>query len=241
MRIDQLLHQQGLAPSRHRAQAMVMAGQVLVNDERVKKPSQCFPPSAQIRLKGLDHPYVSRGGLKLEQALKEWEINPSGKICVDIGASTGGFTDCLLQHGASRVYAFDTGTHQLHFRLRKDPNVIAQENFNVRYLKKQDISEAIDLIVIDVSFISLTLIIPPLLRAIDGPWQVLMLVKPQFEAKRSQVGKGGIVRDEKIHRATLEKIIKFVKTEGLEVQGWSPAALKGQKGNQEFFVLARRK
>jgi 23S rRNA (cytidine1920-2'-O)/16S rRNA (cytidine1409-2'-O)-methyltransferase len=241
VRIDQILCSQGLAPSRERAQALILAGKVLVNERPVEKPSErYFPEESLIRLRGMDHPYVGRGGSKLAGALKEFGINPAGKTCLDVGASTGGFTDCLLQNGAEKVYTLDSGTNQLDYRLRQDPRVKWRENFNARYLKKEDIPEAIDLIVVDVSFISLKLLIPPVLDAIPGPWEMLLLIKPQFEAGREKVEKGGLVRDEKVRAEVVEIITRFVKDHALQVHGVMPSPLQGEKGNQEYFLYAAR-
>lgn len=217
-----------------------MAGQVFVGEQRIDKASQRFAAGDPIRIKGPDHPYVGRGGVKLEKALEHFHLSPQGKVCLDIGASTGGFTDCLLQQGARRVYAFDSGTHQLHERLRADPRVIARENFNARFLKPSDLPEAVQLVVMDVSFISLKRLIPPLLEAAPGPWDVLMLVKPQFEAGKGQVGKGGIVRDEAQRLAIVRDLAGFAEGAGLELRGSVPAAIAGDKGNQEYFLAARR-
>lgn len=240
IRIDHLLVQLGLAPSRERAQALVMAGLVYVGDRRIEKSSQSFHAEDPVRVKGPDHPYVGRGGVKLAHALEDFSINPDGLTCLDIGASTGGFSDCLLQRGAKRVYAFDSGTHQLHERLRTDPRVISRENFNVRHLSPEDLPEAIELAVFDVSFISLKLILPPVLKATQGVLTVVLLVKPQFEAGRDQVGKGGIVRDEALRLAIVEDLADFVRASGLELLGSAPAAIAGDKGNQEYFLAARR-
>lgn len=239
IRIDQLLVQLGLAPTRERAQALVLAGLVVVGDERVDKSSQKFPEGAAVRVKGPDHPYVGRGGVKLEKALEDFGVDPKGKVCLDIGASTGGFTDCLLQRGAQKVYAFDSGTNQLHYRLRQDARVIAKENFNARFLKASDLPEKIALIVMDVSFISLKLLIPPILEAVLGPWDALMLVKPQFEAGKGQVGKGGIIREESQRLAILEDLTQFAREAGLSILGSAPAAISGDKGNQEYFLAVR--
>ncbi len=241
IRIDQLLVQLGLAPTRERAQALVMAGLVYRGEERIDKASQRFLENDPIRVKGPDHPYVGRGGVKLEKALEHFQIDPRGKVCLDIGASTGGFTDCLLQRDAQRVYAFDSGTHQLHDKLRADPRVIFQENFNARFLKPSDLPEPISLVVIDVSFISLKLLVPPLLQAVPGPWDVLMLVKPQFEAGKGQVGKGGVVRDEAQRLSIVRDLAGFAEGAGLELLGTVPAAISGDKGNQEYFLAARQK
>lgn len=240
LRIDQLLVQLGLAPTRERAQALVLAGKVYVGERRVDKASQSFPNDAPVRVKGPDHPYVGRGGVKLEKALEHFGIDPRGKVCLDVGASTGGFTDCLLQRGAVRVYTLDSGSHQLHERLRADPRVIVRENFNARFLKASDLPEAIQLVVADVSFISLKLLIPPLIEALPGPWDVLLLVKPQFEAGKGQVGKGGIVRDEALRLRIVQDLAGFAEGAGLELVGTVPAAIPGDKGNQEYFLAAKR-
>ncbi len=235
-RIDQILLAQGLAISRERAQALVMAGLVIVNEQRVDKPSQRFAPKAiKIRIKGKDHPYVGRGGVKLSGALDHFQINPQGWVCLDIGASTGGFTDCLLQNGARRVYAFDSGTNQMDFRLRQDSRVYCHENFNVRNLVAKDIPEPVQLITVDVSFISVTYLIPPLLQALQGPWEGLFLIKPQFEAGREAIEKGGIVKNEEIRQKVLESTAAFCQKHGLILKGQMPCILKGEKGNQEYF------
>lgn len=242
IRIDQILFQKGLAPSRERAQAMIMAGQVLVNEQAVDKPSQRFRlQSANIRLKGKDHPYVGRGGLKLQGALEHFQIKPEGKICLDIGSSTGGFTDCLLQHGAEKVFALDCGTNQLDYKLRQDPRVVSQENFNARYLKPGDVPDPIDLIVVDVSFISLKKIIPPLLKAISSPWTLLTLIKPQFEAGPGEVEKGGVLRDPKKREKIAGELKNFAEELGLECDPIYPSPLKGDKGNQEYFLRSRKR
>ncbi len=238
IRIDHLLVSQNLAPSRERGQAFIMAGQVFVGDHKVLKASETFPAETIITLKGADHPYVSRGGVKLGGALDHFQINPKDKICLDIGASTGGFTDCLLQRGGRKVYTLDVGTNQLDFRLRQDPRVISRENFNVRHLKKGDIPEFIDLIVADVSFISLKKIIPPLVDVILGNWEILLLIKPQFEAGKAEVGKGGIVKDEQLHRKIIEDLTRFTEDYDLAVQGVAPSVIKGNQGNQEYFLWA---
>lgn len=242
IRIDQLLVDQKLAPSREKAQALVLAGQVLVNDQRVDKSSQRFDPeTAQIRVKGTDHPYVSRGGVKLAGALKEFRIDPRDKVCLDIGASTGGFSDCLLQHGARKIFTFDTGTNQLAYSLRQDPRIHCRENFNARYLQREDLPERVDLVVMDLSFISLKLVIPPLLQAVPGPWEGLFLVKPQFEAGREHIEKGGIVRKDAVRQKVLHELMDFCKDAGLNVHGSMPSPLLGEKGNQEFFIYLDRK
>lgn len=242
VRIDQLLVAQGLAPSRTRAQALVMAGVVLVNEQRVDKASECFDPQqVNLRLKGEDHPYVGRGGVKLAGALDHFKINPQEKVCLDVGASTGGFTDCLLQRGAKKIYTLDSGTNQLDYRLRQDPRVVTRENFNARHLKAEDLPEAVEIIVMDVSFISVTKIIPALIAACPAPWQGLFLIKPQFESEAKQIEKGGVVRDTAVHQEVLQKVTQFCERQNLEVLGKVPAVIQGEKGNQEYFIFLTMK
>ncbi|HEX6906841.1 MAG TPA: TlyA family RNA methyltransferase, partial [Terriglobales bacterium] len=211
LRIDKLLVQRNLTPSRERAQALVLAGRVLVNGQKVEKAGTVVDPEAEIRLLGPDLKYVSRGGLKLEAALHHWRLDVAGKACLDVGASTGGFTDCLLQHGAARVIAVDTGYGQIDLRLRQDARVRLLEKTNARYLKAEDIGEAVDLAVMDVSFISATLVLPAVVAAaFPAPQRlnkkVIVLVKPQFEVGRGRVGKGGIVRDPEAQKEAVEKV-----------------------------------
>jgi len=238
-RIDQLLVERGLAPSRKRAQAMILAGKVLVAEQRVDKASQTFLPDALIRIKGPDHPYVGRGGVKLAGALEGFAIDPKDKTCLDVGASTGGFTDCLLQAGAKRVYTLDVGTNQLDYRIRQDPRVVSQENFNVRFLKKEDLSETIDLIVMDVSFISVKLLLPVLQEAIPGPWDMLVLVKPQFEAGPERLSRGGILRDIAEQGKIVADIRDFSASLGYQVLDTAASVLCGEDGNQEYFMWLR--
>jgi len=242
-RLDKLLLERGLAASRERAQALILAGKVLVNGQKVEKAGTGVDAEAEIRLLGEELKYVSRGGLKLERALEHWQIDVSGKACFDVGASTGGFTDCLLQHGAARVIAVDTGHGQLDFRLRQDARVRLLEKTNARYLTREQVGETVDLVVMDVSFISATLVLPAVVAAafaesVAGR-QIIVLVKPQFEAGREQVGKGGIVRDPEAQSAAVEKVrqalreLKFAQTEVIE----SP--ILGAEGNREFLLYAR--
>jgi 23S rRNA (cytidine1920-2'-O)/16S rRNA (cytidine1409-2'-O)-methyltransferase len=207
-RIDRLLVERGLADSRTKAQSLIMAGAVLVNEQRIDKPSELFPPDAPIRIKGADDPasrYVSRGGVKLEAALREFAINVSGKLCLDIGASTGGFTDCLLQQGARRVITVDVGHNQLDWRLRNDPRIEVREGVNARYLQPQDFAERFDLAVMDVAFISATKVMPAIVPLLRDRGCLIVLIKPQFEVGRGEVGKGGIVREpEKRERVIAE-------------------------------------
>ena len=242
-RIDKLLVELGLADSRTKAQALVMAGVVLVNEKRVEKPSQEFLPTDQIRLKGKtdEIKYVGRGGLKLEKALQEFHIQPNEYVCLDVGASTGGFTDCLLQHGAKKVVAVDVGTNQLVWKLRNDPRVEARENVNARYLKPEDFDRKFDLVVMDVSFISVTKILPALKDLLAENGRIIVLIKPQFEVGKGEVGKGGIVRDEEKHAQVIEKINSFAEETGLGNEGLIDSPILGADGNKEFLALYRKK
>lgn len=238
-RIDKLLHERGFADSRSKAQAMVMAGVVLVDEKRVEKASETFDAAAVIRIKG-DSPesrYVSRGGLKLEAGLKEFGIDPTGMVCLDIGASTGGFTDCLLQHGASRVVAIDAGTNQMAWKLRQDPRVEVHEQTNARALEPDDPPSPFDLIVMDVSFISVTKIIPVLPPLLNESGKVIILIKPQFEVGKGEVGKGGIVREPEKHRRVIEEVNASASDHGLVVRGLIDSPITGAEGNKEFLAL----
>ena len=239
-RIDKLLVERGLADSRTKAQALVMAGLVLVNDQRVAKPSDNTPLDAQIRLKGADDPtsrYVGRGGLKLEAALREFGIDVGGFVCLDVGASTGGFTDCLLQHGAASVVAVDVGHNQLDWRLRNDPRVTVREGVNARYLKPEDFSTTFDLAVMDVSFISATKVIPAIIPLLKDAGRLIALIKPQFEVGRGEVGRGGIVRDPTKHARVIAEVNQAATELGLRSLGLIESPLQGADGNREFLAL----
>ena len=240
MRLDLLLVRRGLCSGRERAKEEIRAGNVLVDGKREVRPSREVSEAADILLESVVLRYVSRGGLKLEKALDAFRIRPEGKVCVDCGASTGGFTDCLLQHGAGRVYALDVGTGQLAPRLRTDPRVICMEKFNVRELCPEDLPEAPELAVIDVSFISLRLVLPAVSRVLTPEGEAVCLIKPQFEAGKSLVGKKGVVRDEAVHRKVLEELTLFFPTVGLFSVGltWSP--IRGPEGNIEYLCHLRR-
>ena len=240
LRIDQLLVKKGIVESREKAKAMIMAGAVFVNGRKVDKPGTKVLESSEIYLKEIFPKYVSRGGLKLEAALREFQIDVSGKTFLDVGASTGGFTDCLLKHGAKRVIAVDVGYGQMHFRLRNDPRVRLLEKTNIRYLTPEKLNEEIDGAVIDVSFISLKLVIPPVSRLLKEHAIILALIKPQFEAGRKQVGKGGIVRDPQVHRKVIEEIAQFCRDRNWTVKGCIPSPILGSKGNKEFFIYLTR-
>jgi 23S rRNA (cytidine1920-2'-O)/16S rRNA (cytidine1409-2'-O)-methyltransferase len=246
VRLDKLLLERGLAASRQRAQGLILAGKVLVDEQKVEKAGAAVARDARIRLLGEDLRYVSRGGLKLERALRHWQIDVAGQTCMDVGASTGGFTDCLLQHGAARVIAVDTGHGQIDSRLRQDARVRLLEKTNARYLAREQIKEAIDLIVIDVSFISATLVIPAVVAA-GFPSaaeerkgrQIIVLVKPQFEAGREQVGKGGIVRDEAAQLAAVDKVRCSLLQHGCTQTEVIDSPILGAEGNREFLLLGR--
>jgi 23S rRNA (cytidine1920-2'-O)/16S rRNA (cytidine1409-2'-O)-methyltransferase len=238
-RIDKLLFDRGYAGSRSKAQAMVMAGVVLVNEKRVEKPSESFPPKSKIRIKG-DSPesrYVGRGGLKLEHALKEFGIDVNGSNCVDIGSSTGGFTDCLLQHGAAEVTAIDVGTNQLDWKLRSDTRVRVFENTNARELDPDRINAPFDLAVMDVSFISVTKILPTVGRLLKPRGKLVVLVKPQFEVGRGEVGKGGIVREPEKHERVVRVVNEFAGSVGFDLIGRTDSPILGAEGNKEFLVV----
>ena len=237
-RLDRVLVERGLAPSRERAQAMILAGRVLVSEQKIEKPGTGIDPHAAIRLLGDDLRYVSRGGLKLEHALKHWSIDVSGKQCLDVGASTGGFTDCLLQHGAASVIAVDTGYGQIEARLRGDPRVRLLERTNARYLTASQVAGKIDLAAMDVSFISATLVLPAVMEAAK-PAEIVVLVKPQFEVGREQVGKKGVVRDPELQQAAVEKVTQVVIALGGRQVGVTESPIQGAEGNREFLLHAR--
>jgi 23S rRNA (cytidine1920-2'-O)/16S rRNA (cytidine1409-2'-O)-methyltransferase len=242
VRLDKLLFERGMAQSRERAQALILAGKVLVDDQKIEKAGEAVDADAEIRLLGEDLRYVGRGGLKLEKALQHWKIDLTGKTCMDIGASTGGFTDCMLQHGASRVIAVDTGRGQMDFRLRQDTRVRLLENTNARYLTQGQVGEEIDFVAIDVSFISATLVLPAVIEAAFPEHvkahELVVLVKPQFEAGREHVGKGGIVRDETAQLAAVEKVRACLASLGCNRIDVIDSPILGTEGNREFLVHA---
>ena len=238
-RIDKLLVEHGLAESQIKARALVMAGVVLVNETRVDKPSESFVENAVIRIKGesTESRYASRGGLKLEAALRAFAIDPTGFVCLDVGSSTGGFTDCLLQHGAKKVFAIDAGTNQLVWALRTDPRVEVYERTNARNLTPDDFDTQFDLAVIDVSFISVTKILPAIFSLLKPTGQLVVLIKPQFEVGRGEVGTGGIVREFEKHERVVAEVNAFAKSLGLNVGGLIESPILGAEGNKEFLVL----
>ena len=253
LRLDKLLFQRALVPSRERAQALILAGKVLVDGQKIEKAGAPVDEAAEIKFLGDDLKYVSRGGVKLEAALTHWAIDVTGKTCVDVGASTGGFTDCLLQHGAARVIAIDTGHGQIDYRLRQDPRVRLLEKTNARYITRQQIGETADLIAVDVSFISATLLLPAVVSAVfpdpapehgdesanagRSGQKIIVLVKPQFEAGRDKVGKGGIVKDEEAQLAAVEKVRAALVTLGCRITGHIESPILGAEGNREFLLL----
>jgi len=244
LRLDKLVVDRGLAASRERAQALILAGKVLVDDQKLDKVGAQVSDDATLRLLGEDLKYVSRGGLKLERALEHWQINVEGKVCLDVGASTGGFTDCLLQHGAARVIAIDTGYGQMDFKLRQDRRVHLLEKINARYVTDEIIEEKVDLIVMDVAFISATLVLPPVISVALPPAaerqgrQVVVLVKPQFEAGREFVGKGGIVRDQGAQLEAVERVKKALLDLGCIRTDVIESPILGAEGNREFLLRA---
>ena len=239
-RIDILLFEKGLAPSREKAKTMIMAGSVYVNNQKFDKPGDTVNEDAVIEVRGSTLKYVSRGGLKLEKAMELFPITLEGRTCMDVGASTGGFTDCMLQNGACRVYSVDVGYGQLAWQLRQDPRVVNLERTNARYLTREQIPEEIDFFSVDVSFISLKIILPavrPLLR--DGG-QAVCLIKPQFEAGREKVGKKGVVRDKKVHEEVVESICGFALENGYSVLGLTFSPVKGPEGNIEYLIFLQK-
>lgn len=239
-RVDKVLVERGFADTRSKAQALIMAGVVLVNEQRVEKPSDLVSANSQIRIKGDDNPasrYVGRGGLKLEAALRGFAVDVNGLNCLDVGASTGGFTDCLLQHGAKHVTAVDVGHNQIDWRLRTDSRVDVREGVNARYLKTSDFTDAFDLAVIDVSFISVTKILPAIPELLEPDSRLIVLIKPQFEVGRSEVGKGGIVRDPEKHARVIEEVNAAARQLGLQVRNVIASPIQGADGNVEFLAL----
>lgn len=243
LRLDKLLVERGMVPSRERAQALILAGKVLVNDQKLEKSGVQVEEESKIRLLGEDLRYVSRGGLKLERALKYWKIEVKGKTCLDVGASTGGFTDCLLQHGAARVIAVDTGYGQLDLRIRQDARVRVMEKTNARYLERGTLGEIVDFAVMDVSFISATLVLPAVIEAAFPELSqerrsrgIVVLVKPQFEVGRELVGKGGIVRDEAAQKGALDRVQLALVAAGAMQTDWVESPILGAEGNREFLL-----
>jgi 23S rRNA (cytidine1920-2'-O)/16S rRNA (cytidine1409-2'-O)-methyltransferase len=239
-RLDLTVLSRGLAPSRQRARALIMSGKVLVNRKPIDKPGVTVADQDEILVKGDDHPYASRGGIKLEAALRTFEVNVAGKVCLDVGASTGGFTDCLLQHGARKVFAVDVGYGQLAWKLRQDTRVAALERTNIRHLAFETVGEPVDLVTIDVSFISLRIVVPAVLQFMKANAAVLALIKPQFEVGKGQVGKGGVVRDPSLHQQVLDELTACFSHMPFSVSDVIGSPILGPKGNKEFFIFLQR-
>lgn len=233
-RLDQLVFERGLTESRERARTSIMSGVVYVNGQKADKPGMAVDPAAEIELRGDALPFVSRGGYKLDKALKVFPVDPVGKICIDCGASTGGFTDVLLQHGAAKVYSVDVGYGQLAWKLRNDPRVVNLERTNLRYVNREQIPEPLDLAVMDVSFISIRLVLPAVQKLLKPDADYICLIKPQFEAGREEVGKKGVVRDPAVHERVVNGILEFAPTLGFTVMGLDYSPIKGPEGNIEF-------
>jgi 23S rRNA (cytidine1920-2'-O)/16S rRNA (cytidine1409-2'-O)-methyltransferase len=235
-RLDLVVMEKGLVNSRQRAQALIMTGKVLVNNHIVDKPGTPVFPEDDIVLREEDHPYVSRGGLKLETALHTLGIEINGFVCLDVGASTGGFTDCLLQHGAGRVYAVDVGYGQLAWKLRQNPRVVVIERMNIRHMQPETLPQLVDLVTIDVSFISLKIVVPEILKFMKKNAGILVLVKPQFEVGKKNIGKGGVVRDPDLHAEVIKNLTGFFTKKHLLIDWVIPSPILGPKGNKEFFM-----
>lgn len=239
-RLDVLLVQRGLAPSREKAKAVIMEGNVYINGQREDKAGSMFDKQAFIEVRGKTLCYVSRGGLKLEKAIASFEISLENKICMDIGASTGGFTDCMLQNGAAKVYAVDVGYGQFAWKLRQDKRVVCMEKTNIRYVTKEDIADVLDFASVDVSFISLTKVLGPAKELLDFDGEMVCLIKPQFEAGREKVGKKGVVRDKKVHLEVIRNVLSFAKEIGFRVLALDFSPIKGPEGNIEYLVHLRK-
>ena len=233
-RLDVLLTERLYAETRSKAQAIIMSGNVYVNGQKADKPGMSFEETVEIEVRGAVCPYVSRGGLKLEKALRDFGVKPEGYVCSDSGASTGGFTDCLLQQGAKKVFAIDVGYGQLDWKIRSDERVVVMERTNIRYVTPDDLGEPLDLSVIDVSFISLKIVLPTIKTLLKTTGQVLCLIKPQFEAGKENVGKKGVVREPKIHQMVLDKFVALVDSLGFKILGLTFSPVKGPEGNIEF-------
>ena len=239
-RLDVLLVQKGLAPSREKAKAMIMEGNVFINNNREDKAGTMFDENVEIEIKGNTLKYVSRGGLKLEKAMKHFGITLDDKVCMDIGASTGGFTDCMLQNGAKKVYAVDVGYGQFAWKLRQDERVVCMEKTNIRYVTPEHIADKLDFASVDVSFISLTKVLGPARELLTDDGEMVCLIKPQFEAGREKVGKKGVVRDKAVHEEVIVKVIDFAKEIGFEILNLEYSPIKGPEGNIEYLVYIRK-
>lgn len=240
IRLDQLVFDLGLAESRERAKTTVMSGLVFVNGQRADKPGMQVSPDVNVEVKGTALPYVSRGGLKLEKALKVFPIDVNGKVCIDCGASTGGFTDVLLKDGAAKVYSVDVGYGQLAWSLRNDERVVNMERTNIRYISSEQIPEPLDICVMDLSFISVKLVLPAVCALLKDDAQLVCLIKPQFEAGREEVGKKGVVRDKAVHLSVIESVLSFAPTVGMTVMGLDFSPIKGPEGNREYLCYMKK-
>lgn len=239
-RLDVLLVNRGLAPSREKAKTMIMAGDVFVENQREDKAGSTFPINANIEVHGEQLKYVSRGGLKLEKAMQEFPITLEGMVCMDIGASTGGFTDCMLQNGAAKVFAVDVGYGQFAWKLRQDPRVVCMEKTNIRYVTPENIGEQLDFASVDVSFISLSKVLPAAKELLKDGGEMVCLIKPQFEAGKEKVGKKGVVRDKNVHIEVIQNVISYATSNGFAVLGLSFSPVKGPEGNIEYLVHLRK-
>lgn len=240
IRLDQLVFDLGFAESRERAKTTVMSGLVFVNGQRADKPGMQVSPDVNVEVKGTALPYVSRGGLKLEKALKVFPIDVTGKVCIDCGASTGGFTDVLLKNGAAKVYSVDVGYGQLAWSLRNDERVVNMERTNIRYISSEQIPEPLDICVMDLSFISVKLVLPAVCALLKDDAQLVCLIKPQFEAGREEVGKKGVVRDKAVHLSVIESVLSFAPTVGMTVMGLDFSPIKGPEGNREYLCYMKK-
>ena len=240
IRLDQLVFDLGLAESRERAKTTVMSGLVFVNGQRADKPGMQVSPDVNVEVQGTALPYVSRGGLKLEKALKVFPIDVNGKVCIDCGASTGGFTDVLLKNGAAKVYSVDVGYGQLAWSLRNDERVVNMERTNIRYISSEQIPEPLDICVMDLSFISVKLVLPAVCALLKDDAQLVCLIKPQFEAGREEVGKKGVVRDKAVHLSVIESVLSFAPTVGMTVMGLDFSPIKGPEGNREYLCYMKK-
>ena len=240
IRLDTAVFEAGLAESREKAKAMIMEGIVYVNNQKEDKPGTSVKPDAKIEVRGTKLPFASRGGLKLDKAVKVFGLALEGKICMDVGASHGGFTDCMLQNGAAKVYAVDVGYGQLVWKLRSDPRVVNMERTNIRYVTPEQVADKLDFASVDVSFISLTLVVPVVRQLLRDDGEIMCLIKPQFEAGKGKVGKKGVVRDPAIHREVIEKILALMEEQRFRVLGLDYSPIKGPEGNIEYLIYARK-
>ena len=239
-RLDVLLVKKGLAPSREKAKAIIMSGIVFVNGQREDKAGSTFDEKLEIEVRGHALPYVSRGGLKLEKAMKCFDVSVKDKVCTDVGSSTGGFTDCMLQNGAKKVFAIDVGRGQLDWKLRQDKRVVCMEKTNIRYVTPEDLGESIDFSSVDVSFISLTKVLGPIRNYLTDTGEVVALIKPQFEASREKVGKKGVVRDKSVHREVIHKVAEYAKSIGFIILNIEFSPIKGSEGNIEYLIHLKK-